>query len=367
LTILLPEDDKNAMALSILAIICAFGIGLIFEIMTLLFKGPIIQLLVCPSIDRWIYLAPLCIALTGTNITIEYWLNRHKQFRKIVINRVVVSILTASINLVAGFAGLGYSGLIASFFTSQFVSCIILLIWTYRDFIDSMNSMNLKSIVQNAKTYRRFPLLSLPAEAVNTLARQIPTFFLNAYFGAAVVGYYNFSQRLLGLPIGIFSGSIFDVFKQRASSDFARLGNCKDIFNKTSKILTAFSFFPFLFLFLFAPYIFKIVFGAQWLQAGQYTRYLAVLYMARFIVNPLSYVFFITNRQDADFLGQCTLLILSVTSMFIGVHYKSPDLALILFSVTYALIYGWYFAVARILSGGNVNLNLFYILKAKNI
>jgi O-antigen/teichoic acid export membrane protein len=198
--------------------------------------------------------------------------------------------------------------------------------------------------------------LSLPSDAVNALSQQLPLLMLTRFFGANVVGQFSFSQRVLGTPLGLLSQPISDVFKQRASADYGKLGNCKDIFNKISITLTAASIVPLTVIFLFAPIIFTTLFGAAWEQAGQYTRYLAPLYMFRFIINPLSSMFYIANRQGADLAGQLGLLVVSVASMIFGAYLKSPDAAIITFSCGYILTYWFYFLGAYHLSRGSDSL-----------
>lgn len=341
--ILLPADEDNAMALTILCGLCVLCVAVVVALFILIFHNPVLQILKNPAIATWVYLVPLSVIFIGWSSAVNYWLNRHKQYRKLAINRVIVALIAATANLAFGFAGFGYAGLILTVIIGQLLSLFILLAWAWHDLRDGLKRMEWAALTQVAISYRKFPLFSLPSDAVNTLSQQLPVLMLHRFFGANVVGYFSFSQKILGMPLSLLSQSISEVFRQRASADYSKLGNCKDIFNKTSKMLTAVSIVPLIIIFIFAPIIFRILFGEAWEQAGQYTRYLAPLYIFRFIVSPLSYVFYIANRQEVDLFGQIGLLFVSVGSMIFGIYIKSPDWAIVTFSFGYILVYCFYF------------------------
>ena len=350
--ILLPADDNNAMALTMLCGLCVLCVAIIIVLFIFIFHHSLLHILNNSAIGSWIYLVPLCVAFIGWSNAINYWLNRHKQFRKLAINRVFGSLIAATASLVFGFAGLRYVGLILAVIIGQFLAFAMLLAWTWNDILKNLRRMKWAILVQTAISYRKFPIFSLPSDAINSLSQQLPILMLNRFFGAMIVGHFSFSQKILGMPLNLLSQSVSDVFKQRASEDYSNLGNCKDIFNKTSKFLLALSIVPLIVIFIFAPVIFKILFGEAWEQAGQYSRYLAPLYIFRFIVSPLSYVFYIANRQDADLIGQIGLLFVSVGSMIFGMYMKNPDAAIISFSLGYISVYMFYFWGARNLSFG---------------
>ena len=232
----------------------------------------------------------------------------------------------------------------------------MLVIWTWREVWDGVIATDFMSLKRLAKEYSKFPRYSLPSDFVNYLSQQLPALMMSRFFGSTVVGHFAFSQKILGMPLNLMSQSVCDVFKQRASSDFNTYGNCRQIFNRTFKALTVLSIAPSIVIILFAPLIFKVVFGSEWEQAGQYTRYLSILYFFRFIVSPLSYVFYIANRQDADLIWQVCLLISTFCSMLLGIYVNSQDVAIIAFSFGYMILYIIYFFWAKKISEGKIEL-----------
>lgn len=352
IAILMPAEDDDAMTMTLLTIICVLCVSFLMTAVLLIFHSRLAGMMVNGSMEHWLYVMPVSVMLIGFSSALNYWLNRRKKFRQLAVNRVAVALVASSINLALGYYGVGYSGLILGLLVSQAVGLFMLFIWTWREVLDGVIVTQFISIKRLAKEYSKFPRYSLPSDFVNYLSQQLPALMMSRFFGSTVVGHFSFSQKILGMPLNLMSQSICDVFKQRASSDFNTYGNCRQIFNSTFKTLTALSIAPSIVIVLFAPLIFKVVFGSEWEQAGHYTRYLSILYFFRFIVSPLSYMFFIANRQESDLIGQSCLLVVTVGSMFLGIYFKDPDRAIICFSVGYSFIYGIYFLVAHKLSGG---------------
>lgn len=352
MAILLPFDDHDAIIITLLSMFFVFSISILLMIIILILHTQIISLIENPSIAPWLYTMPLSVFSIGCSSALNYWLNRHKKYRRLTINRITIAIVVSATTLTLGFYRFDYSGLILGILIGQLTTLIMLLSWTWRDLLNGLHSTSWELIRQNAEAYRKFPFFSLPSDFINYLSQQLPALMMSRFFGPTVVGHLSFSQKILGMPSNLLSQSISDVFKQRASSDYNKYGNCKSIFINTFKMLSGLSVIPSLFIFFFAPLIFKTVFGAEWEQAGYYTRYLGALYFTRFIISPLSYIFFITHRQDIDLFGQISLLAITIGSMLFGAYLNNPVIAIILFSSGYSLIYGIYFLIARKLSYG---------------
>ncbi len=351
IAILMPEDDHDAMSVTILSMLCVFFFSSVVLFIILAAQNIILNFLYIPF--PWMYAIPLSVIFGGWSASLNYWLNRHKQFRKLAFNRIVVAVATSFSTLAFGIFAFSYHGLIAGILLGQAFSLALFLIWTWHELVDGLSSKKIwNSIKFNAYKYFKFPLFSLPADWINALSQQLPVFMMSKFFGAAVVGHFSFSQRILGAPLNLLSKAVGDTFKQRASSDYNKHGNCSKIFNNTFKALTVLSVFPLLSIFFLAPSIFKIVFGSEWEQAGQYTRYLVPLYFFRFISSPLSFVSIIANRQDLDLAWQIALLISTLVSMFLGAWQQNSDLAIICFSFLYSVLYVIYFFIAGKLSRG---------------
>jgi O-antigen/teichoic acid export membrane protein len=155
------------------------------------------------------------------------------------------------------------------------------------------------------------------------------------------------------MPLVLLSQSIGGVFRQRASSQYNSQGDCRDVFSKTFKGLVLLSLVPFPMLFAAAPWLFCVVFGDQWRTAGEYARLLIPLFLVRFVSSPLTYVFYLREKQHYDLLGVTALLAASLLSMFIGNSLGSATAAITLLSALTCLVYVAYLLASRFLAEGN--------------
>jgi O-antigen/teichoic acid export membrane protein len=154
------------------------------------------------------------------------------------------------------------------------------------------------------------------------------------------VGSYSFSQRILGLPSALIASSIVDVFREQAISDYNRTGSCRDVYVKTFKALGLLGIVPLVLVLAAAPQLFALVFGDRWRDAGVYAQLLSVMFYARFVVSPLSYVYYIAKRQREDLLLHVVMALGTVASLCVG-HFVFHSLKWMvgLFAANYSLIY----------------------------
>src|SRR5699024_10435100 len=97
--------------------------------------------------------------------------------------------------------------------------------------------------------------------------------------------------------------------------------------------------FPFGIVILFGPYLFSFVFGNEWVQAGEYARWIALLAYVRFFVRPSLRSLAVLNSQRFHLIYTIIMLIVSVMALTAGYFIFSNDLyAVALFGVSGALL-----------------------------
>ncbi len=192
----------------------------------------------------------------------------------------------------------------------------------------------------------------MPSVLVNVVANQLPLLALGKFFGLGVVGFYSLMYKVLMMPISLLSSTVLDVFKQRATEDYNKYGNCKDIYVKTFKSLVMLGIVPFTILGIFAPEIFAFVFGEDWRVAGEFAQIMTPMFFLNFIVNPLSYTFFIAQKQKLNLIGQFILLILTMISIYIGLQFNDYKIFISIFSISLSIYYVWYLWLSYYFSKG---------------
>lgn len=346
IAIMLPEKESEAFSLFILSVLLTAVFSVLSLIVIILFKNDL-AILLGLSQSEWLYVIPFLIFLTAAYQSVNFWVNRQKKFKIMTSNRVGRSAVSSFSQVAIGKLG-NNSGLIWGTLISQMTSFFFLVRNIY-----PVHPINKEDIEKTAKRYIKFPKYALWADGINSLSNQLPVFFLLSFFSAEAGGQYGLTLRILGLPIALISSAVLDVFKQRASEDFYRDGNCEAIYLKTLKGLLIVAIPGFAFLYFIAPFLFSFVFGEQWRTAGEYAQILSVMFLFKFVASPLSYVLYIAEKQQYDLIWQISLLFVTVLAFYIGKETDSVLICMWLFSIGYTVLYLIYIILSYKLSKGS--------------
>ena len=354
--ILLEKDDDDAKKVMWLNRLINIILTLLLTIFVILFNTYIADLLNNPKVADWLYLLPISIFFSGQNAIFRVWANRKKKYKLMTWNTILTAISVPLVSISVGLINDSVLGLFLGLLTSQIVPTIVLLIGLTRKEDLGLNYLDLDFARNKCIEYKDFPIYSMPSEFINRFTNHLPIFMLSTYAGTSVVGVYNLSVRMLGLPVQLIGGAIAEVFKQKASQDFNDTGNFNRIFTKTLKSLVGISVIPFLILILCSQELFEFAFGAEWREAGTLAQILGILFVLRFVVSPLSYSFIIANRLKEDMLWHFWMLISNLLIFLLGFNYYNDYKTVLLFFVAnYSLIYIIYIIRSVKFSKGNRN------------
>ena len=231
-------------------------------------------------------------------------------------------------------------GLIISKIFSLVTSFIILAYLENKEkkILKSFNFEDYKFLI---KKFKKYPILSMPSNAMILYTRQIPILFLSILQSAASAGIYSLADRVIAKPLSIIGEAIAVPFKRKAAIDYNSKGSCRPILVQTFLFLFGLSIIPFTILYFFAPTLFEFIFGSQWKLAGVYVQILIPMFFMQFISSPLSYILYIANKLEFDLIIQIIMSITLSTCFVYGLLIKKDlILALKLYSMTNAFIYG---------------------------
>lgn len=334
LAIMLPRKDEYAFHLTALASFITLVVSILFFLIVLFFSDNIGKILKSTDIISWLYLIPISVLVSGLYQIMNFWHNRKKRYTEIAKNRILQSTGTASTQLSFYFI-IKSAGLILG----QLIGQLIALIYFVNVYVtkDKKNyKMSRIKTIAIARRYRKFPQIDVPTSFLNLAANQSPNILLVTLFSTGVGGFYYLTQRVLQAPITLISKSILEVFKQKASEDFAKKGHCREIYKKTFLSLLLITSFPSLILFFWVQDIFAIIFGEEWREAGEYAQLLIPALFFRFIANPMGFMFYIAEKQIWNLLTMICLFIGIMMSLFIA---QKPVEAVGGISFSYSIYY----------------------------
>lgn len=336
LAIMLPENDGDAMHIVVLSMLIAFFVSLLLLFIVYFFNDDITNLLGNAEISHWLYFIPLTVFLTSLYQSFYYWGNRSKEYKKLAKSNIVRSSAMATSNVGMGWSGIGVSGLIVSGIVGQGIATAILGKMILDKDQALLQKITRSKLFAVSKRYSKFPKYDVFAALSNILAHQSVYILFNSMFNATIAGYYYLTQRILGLPITFIASAILDVFKERATEEYRQNGYAKDIYIATFKKLFILSFFPSIILYFVVVDMFILFFGESWAIAGEYAQILIPMFFIKFISSPLSFMFYISEKQQYHMLMQTLFLV----SVFISFSFMDTAKEIIsTISILFSLVY----------------------------
>jgi O-antigen/teichoic acid export membrane protein len=338
--ILLPKEDHLAGKLLLLCLLSASVMGLLFGVFLIGFRDFWASLFGADGLNSWMILAPICIFVAAAYTAFYTWFNRLQLYDLLAKARIIQGLGFSLVTVLLGLVDtIGAGGLILGFFCGQVLSTGFLIFkWSRTPNLRPLN-FSITELFALAKTYRGFPIYSLPADVISAFANHLPVFLLSAHFGQTVTGFYDLTYRITLGPISLVSSAILDVFRERAAKDFQKKGQCTEVYKSTMLLLTAVSLPTFLIFYPFAPFLFTKIFGDEWRTAGIYAQILTPLFALRVIASPLSYVVYIAEKQKYDLIWQIAVLVSAWIAFAIGQSYNDEKISLRLFCTFYSVLY----------------------------
>jgi teichuronic acid exporter len=339
LAIVLPKYDRQAFQLLGLVVFIALGISGLscLIIFVLRFSGVKLH----DSIDGNVLLIPLGILFNALFQGLNYWLNRKKGYWVLNISRISQSVAIVAVSLLLGWLGAKAYGLVLGYVVGGLLSIIPL----FQLLIKHSSIITWKGMKNAALQHLNFPKLVLPTSGMNTAAGQAPIFMLRGFYDNGTVGSYGFATRILTAPLAIISVAIGQVFyRNLAEIEHTGDRNLVTPFKRTAGLLVVFSFLVFTPLYFWGEFIFGWIFGANWLEAGKFVQIIAIGTAVRFIVSPLSTVFYVTNRLRLLAFWQTLYFVSTISTLLLVSGWPIVNL-LFIYSIHEVVMYVFYFVL----------------------
>lgn len=293
LTIMLPESDDQAKQIYRLARRSI----LVFSILT-----PLVCLLAFPMISakygntvaQGLIFSGFYVFFTAELANIQFWYNRKSEYKTIAFNRALVAILTVALQIVFAQIGIGGMwGLVLGLFTGQGIGYFHLMIKAKE--LRMPIPAGTASKWWLMKRYRKMPLLGGPNALVDAVRLNGITLILGNE-SMATVGAYQTAWQCLQVPIGLINGAIGQVYLQKMSS--VKRGELYPLVRFTTFKIGKWGIWPFVILYLIAPWFFPFLFGPAWTSTGDFARALTPWLFLQLLSSPISNIFVVTERQQ---------------------------------------------------------------------
>ncbi|WP_286976293.1 lipopolysaccharide biosynthesis protein [Acetomicrobium sp. UBA5826] len=343
IAIVLPKEDSEAKGLVKLSFLVSAAIFCAVVVVMLTGGEKLLALLDSEAIAPYVMLIPLSMVFAAYMQIGQQWLIRKKQFAITARVAVLQSFLLNSAKTVIGWvkpvgavlvvlATLGH-GLHAAMLWVGIKKSGTL---TENTALKEPSEIPLKKL---AKQYYDFPLYRTPQMFINAISQSLPVLMLASFFGPSSAGFYTICRTVLGMPSSLVGQAVGDVFYPRVTEASHRGEDVSRLILKATLALAAVGFLPFAVVVVFGPQLFSFVFGAEWVKAGEYARWIALWMFMGFINRPSVAAIATLSIQGFFLIFEFLSIGSRITALAVGfLFFKNDVIAVALFALVGMLL-----------------------------
>lgn len=297
--IMLPRAHRQAAAMLAFLILLASTVALTLVVPLLLLRSWLADLLGIPALSLWLAVLPLSVAFLAWYQGFRFWAMRRGAFGDVACNTVVRLGLGSLLACLLGLwppTDLPGGGLILSAILAEAIGNLLLLrgIWRRdRHLFRGLSSRRLRAL---ARRWRGLAVGIAVSQEIAILYQRLPILGLGWLFGPAAAGLYVWAMRFATLPSQLIANAIGDVYRQRATVEFHRIGRFDALMLRTLKTTALLAVVPYALGAWLAPWLFDRLFGPAWAEAGSYAAILMVSDFVGFVITPIDKAAVIRRR-----------------------------------------------------------------------
>ena len=319
-TIPIAKEERVADNILKLCFLITLSLTLIWFFGITLFGNFFVAQFSAEQLQPYLWLMPVVFLGKGIYEALNNWAVRNRKFR--LITRTKVSQWVSSAGVKIGFGAIGITplGLFLGHIAQEaagITSLFSKLIHLKPEFFKTFSWTGIKHA---AKRYRKFPLVQAWSQLLLALGAQLPVLMIGAFYGVEVVGVFGLAMGMINMPMDLIGQSVAQVYY----AEISKYGknNPEKIYKLSVSIIKKLfwiGLIPVAILLAFGPWVFKLVFGPEWIDAGVYARFLSILILTRFISSPITNIFNVYEKQSL----QLKLNIIRVLLVFAAFYASS--------------------------------------------
>ncbi len=346
---LAKEEDmaKSLLALSLL--IAVLMIGLIGTV-----SGPfahsLFGFLKSTGLLPYLWLTPVGVAGAGVLQILNRWAIRQKAFVPMAGVRAGQALVIVAAQLLGGMAWIGPLGLLMGDAVGRCMGCGVFAAILWRNKNNGPEPVRVSKISAAAKRYWRFPAFSMGSGLVSNASLTLPPLLFAAFFSIHEAGWFALAVRAVGAPSYLVGQAVGNVYWAEAAE---RVRNnplaLKDLYSQVVTKLIAVFVAPMALLAIMGPWIFALLFGAAWRPAGEFAQWLALPFLLRIAVGPVSMTLNILERQEWQMFWDFARAILVIGGILLAHHFGWSAKGYVkLYALTMAFCYASMFVLSAI-------------------
>jgi len=340
-TIPIAENEDSADDILKLCFFITSVLSLLLFFIVSLFRDSISRYYDSENLKPFLWLIPVVFFFTGIYEALINRTLRQKQFRIITRTKLNQSISSSVIKIGLGTIKIGPWGLFLGQIAQEAAGIGTLFSRLLKARPTIFKSFSWDNIRNVAKRYKNFPLVQSWSQLLLALSSQLPVLLLATLYGPKAAGIFGLANSMVNLPMDLIGQSVAQVYY----AEISKYGkdNLPRIYSfslSISKKLLMFGMIPTIFLILFGPQLFLIVFGKEWHEAGRYAQLLSIYSLFRFISSPIMNCLNVLEKQALQLMFNILRVIVLLLAFYISYKLKMTiNKTVFLYSIINAILY----------------------------
>lgn len=337
LVIPLPRHDGMAVNALALTMACVIATALLCGLALLAAGDWLANVLNMPDLPAVSWLVPFGVLSMGTYTAFNNWAVRRRSFGTIARTKLTQSVSQTAIQIGSAFTPFATLGLLFGNLLGQSAGISSFLREFRRDDRSTLRLLSWRRAWFLARHYWHFPVFSLPASVAFSASQQAPALVMFALFGPSTAGFYLLAQRVGMMPATLLgtamSQSIYrNLADQKKQPD--AIGRAVAV---PVRVMSNLIIGPAIGAAAIAPPLIGLVFGHDWVEAGQYLRWMTPWVAVTITFGAMTPVVSILGLQKMGLVFQLGSLLLGLAAMYLAGPLWGPVAAIAGFSLVKAL------------------------------
>lgn len=295
----LPKEEKDGLALLVLCgAILVVMVGIV-SVAVYLLGDLIVAWTNAPALAPYKWLLPIGLVFVGSYEILTVWAVRNKGFKTLARTKFSQGAGMVMTQIGMGVGRVGAVGLILGEILGRSLGIGTLLMPLWREYRAGLRQVGIGDLRRMLLRYWRFPGFYLPFLFFNQMGLRLPAILFAVLYGPAVAGLFVLGEKILHAPLTFIGRSIARVYMGEAS-EIARVNpeQLRGFFQTTFRHLLLVGALPVAVIMFAGPYLFGIIFGETWQEAGTFVTLLGFPVLLQFTIAPLAQTLVIIERQD---------------------------------------------------------------------
>jgi O-antigen/teichoic acid export membrane protein len=359
IAIVLPRHDSDAIGLAHLSALISVLTAGAMMLLLVCFQDSVLGVLRLEALGSLALLLPVAMVISTFLAVMSQLVIRNGLFRLkaylAIFHSIVVNAAKAGIGW---FSPTAFVLVMAATLGSAFHAFGLLV--GVRRYHNIQSPKSAQSLSTLARCYKDFPLYRAPQNLINAVSQGLPVVLLAAFFGPIPAGFYALARMVMGLPGMLIAQSVGEVFYPRITEAHHKGESRYQLIANATIGLAVVGLIPFAAVIAFGPVLFGFFFGPQWIDSGEYARWLALMLFLNFINRPSVAAVPILGLERGLVVYELLSTGLKVLALYVGfIVFASDHTAVALFAVSGTLAYvgliAWIMMAASAADSGGID------------